>query len=439
MLAFVIGLAVILVGLAVSIALHEVGHLVPAKLFKVRVGQYMIGFGPTLWSRKFGETEYGFKLLPLGGYISMAGMYAPTTASASKSGRAGGGFFATMVQDARDANAETIDGDDDRTFYRLATWKRVIIMLGGPLMNLLLAIVLFTIVFSGFGVQQASTTLASVSACVQPAGSTATECAADDPVAPAAQAGLKPGDRIVSVDGTPVEAFTDVSAAVTAAPGRSMTFVIERDGAEQSIQVTPLLTERPVFDDEGRPVLNDDGTPKLQGVGFIGVGAAVESVRQPLVTGTEQAFDNVGRVAAIVVQMPQKLYDVAVSLFTGGERDPNGPISVVGVGRIAGEVATTDSPIANRVSAMLSLVGSLNIALFVFNLVPLLPLDGGHVVIALWDGIRRWFAKLRGKPAPKPVDATKLVPVTFVVVVLLIAMGGLLLVADVFNPVKLFG
>src|SRR5690606_19342653 len=145
------------VGLAVSIALHELGHLLPAKKFGVRVGQYMIGFGPTLWSRMIRGTEYGVKLLPIGGYISMAGMYPPAPreaarAAAGSAGRAGGGFFATMVQDARAANDETLQGDDDpATFYRLPVYKRVIIMLGGPIMNLLLAIVLFTIVFSGIG------------------------------------------------------------------------------------------------------------------------------------------------------------------------------------------------------------------------------------------------------------------------------------------------
>ena len=192
------------VGLAVSIALHELGHLVPAKKFGVRVGQYMIGFGPTLWSRRIGETQYGFKAIPLGGYISMAGMYPPSpreraaAAAGHRTGRAGGGFFATMVQDARAANDETLLGDDDdRVFYKLPVWKRVVIMLGGPVMNLLFAIVLFAILLSGIGVQTATTTVNSVSECIIPADADRTECAASDPVAPAAAAGLQPGDVIV--------------------------------------------------------------------------------------------------------------------------------------------------------------------------------------------------------------------------------------------------
>src|SRR5690606_16847189 len=134
-----------LVGLGLSIGLHEVGHLVPAKLFGVRVGQYMIGFGPRLWSRRFGETEYGVKVLPLGGFISMSGMYPPS----DRSGPAKG-LFASLVQDARAANDETIAaGSEERVFYRLPVWKRIIVMLGGPAMNLILAIGIFTLMASG--------------------------------------------------------------------------------------------------------------------------------------------------------------------------------------------------------------------------------------------------------------------------------------------------
>ncbi len=192
-IAFIVGVLLLVVGLAASIALHEIGHLVPAKRFGVRVGQYMVGFGPTLWSRRFGETEYGAKAVPLGGYISMAGVYPRSRARAAvggAAGKAGGGLFATMVQDARAANDETIAGDDSTgTFHALPVWKRVVIMLGGPVMNLLLAMLLFAIVFSGIGVQTATTTVAAVNECVLPAGSTQTACTADDPRSPAAAAG----------------------------------------------------------------------------------------------------------------------------------------------------------------------------------------------------------------------------------------------------------
>lgn len=444
-IAFVIGVVLMVVGLAVSIALHELGHLVPAKKFGVRVGQYMIGFGPTLWSRKVGETQYGFKAIPLGGYISMAGMYPPSprereaAASGHRTGRAGGGFFATMVQDARAANDETLlSEDDDRVFYKLPVWKRVVIMLGGPVMNLLFAMVLFAILLSGIGVQTATTTVDSVSECIIPADAGRTECVASDPVAPATAAGLQPGDVIVEVAGQPIGTFAEASALIRESPGQQLIIVIERDGEPQSITLTPVSIEQPVTDESGRPVVDANGEVQTQDVGFAGIRQEVEYLHQPIWAGPAMAIENVGAVAGIIWQLPVKVYETAVTLVTGGERDPNGPLSVVGAGILSGEVAAADAPVLNRVAGFLGLLASLNIALFVFNLIPLLPLDGGHIVVALWDGIKRAWAKVFHRPPPKPVDATRLVPVTFVVVIALIGMGAILILADIFNPVSLF-
>ena len=434
-IAFFIGIVLMVVGLAVSIALHELGHLVPAKKFGVRVGQYMIGFGPTLWSRRIGETQYGFKAIPLGGYISMAGMYPPSpkeleaAASGHRTGRAGGGFFATMVQDARAANDETLAGDeDDHVFYKLPVWKRVVIMLGGPVMNLLFAIVLFAILLTGIGVQTATTTVSALSECVPQTA--ATECAPGDPAPPAAAAGIEPDDIIVSVDGTEVSTFAEVSAIVQASPGEQLTLVVERDGTQRTITVTPAAIEAPAAGGG-----TDPGTAEI---GFLGIRPTAEYVHQPIWAGPVAAVENVGAVAGIIWQLPVKVYETAVTLVTGGERDPNGPLSIVGAGILSGEVAAAEAPILNRVAGFLGLLASLNIALFVFNLVPLLPLDGGHIVVALWDGIKRMWAKLFHRPPPKPVDATKLVPVTFVVVIALIVMGAVLILADIINPVSLF-
>jgi len=430
-LAFVIGVVLMVVGLAVSIALHELGHLWPAKKFGVRVGQYMIGFGPTLWSRRRGETQYGFKAIPLGGYISMAGMYPPSPAlqqANSRSGRAAGGFFATMVQDARDANDDTLHGEDDkRVFYRLPIYKRIIVMLGGPLMNFLFAVVLFTILFSGIGLQTATTTVSRLSECVP--STTTSECTSSDPTAPAAAAGIEPGDKIVSIDGEPVADFAEASAIIRSSPGEQLRFVIERDGQEHTVQVTPATIET--------TVTAADGSTTTEEVGFVGIGPTVEYVTQPIWAGPQAAVQNVGAVAGIIWQLPAKVWDTAVDLVTGAERDPNGPLSIVGAGRLSGEVAAADAPVLNRIAGFLSLLASLNIALFVFNLIPLLPLDGGHIAVALWEGIKRVWAKVFRRPPPKPVDATKLVPLTFIVVIALIAMGAVLVLADLFNPVTL--
>jgi len=427
-LAFVIGVVLLVVGLAVSIALHEIGHLVPAKKFGVRVGQYMVGFGPTLWSRRFGETEYGVKALPLGGYISMAGMYPPSP----REGRAGGGFFATMVQDARAANAETLVATDEkRAFYELPVWQRVMVMLGGPAMNLVLAIVLMTIVLSGIGLQTATTKVAAVSECVLPAASDRTECAAGDPASPAASAGIRPGDVLVSVAGTPVSTFDEASTIIQASAGETLPVVVDRGGEDVTLQVTPVRAEREVRGADGRPTKAE--------VGFVGMTATVDYVRQPVWTGAQTALDRTGQIAGIIWQLPVRVYQTAVDMFTGQERDPNGPLSVVGAGRLAGEVAAVDAPVLNRAAAILELLAGLNIALFLFNMIPLLPLDGGHIAVALWDGVKRAWARIFRRPPPAPVDATRLVPITFVVVIAMIVMGGTLILADIVNPVRLFG
>ena len=429
------GIVFMLIGLGLSIGLHEVGHLVPAKLFGVRVGQYMIGFGPRLWSKRIGETEYGFKLLPLGGFISMSGMYPPSAQSGPAKG-----VFRTLVQDARSANEETIaEGDEERVFYRLPVWKRIIVMLGGPVMNLLLAIVIFTVLASGIGIQQASTTVSGLSECVLPVGTERTQCEPGDPAAPAAAAGIQPGDVLISIDGEKVQTFAEASAIIQAAPGRALEVVVRRDGEQVPLELTPTTAQRGEVDAAGRPVLDASGAQVMHTVGFAGITSQLEYVHQPIGAGTELAMQQTGAVAQMIVTLPQKLWDIGVSTFTGGERDPNGPLSVVGVGRIAGEVAATDAPVLNRLAVLLNLLGALNIALFVFNMIPLLPLDGGHIVVALWEGVKRAWSRLTGRRAPKPVDATRLVPLTVVVAVLLIGMGGLLLVADLVNPVDLFG
>jgi membrane-associated protease RseP (regulator of RpoE activity) len=435
-LLYILGILVIVVGLALSIGLHEVGHLLPAKLFGVRVGQYMIGFGPTLWSRKYGETEYGFKAIPMGGYISMSGMYPPAKPG-GKAREASTGFFQTLVQDARTASAETVlVAEEHRTFYQLPIFKRIIIMLGGPLMNLLIGLVLYAVLLCGFGIAQVSTTVGSVSACVIAQSSTQTECEPNDPVAPGAAAGLQPGDRFVSINGTTITEWQQATAFIRDSPGEPLSIVVERDGDDVTLTATPLLTERYVYDDSNQVVTDADGNNVTEDVGFLGIGAATETVRQPVSSVLPAVGDNIAQVVHLIVNLPDRLVGIANAAFGTEERDPNGPVSVVGVGRMAGEIASIDTiPIVDRAAALLSLLASLNIALFVFNLIPLMPLDGGHVAGALWEGIRRFFAKLFGRKDPGPVDTAKVIPLTLVVVVLLGSMTLLLVYADIVKPI----
>lgn len=437
-LLYILGFVVVLVGILVSVALHEVGHLVPAKLFGVRVGQYMVGFGKTLWSKRYGETEYGLKLLPLGGYISMAGMYPPAKGE-TESRDSSTGFLQTLMQDARDQSAEGIEpGHEDRVFYKLPVWKRIIIMFGGPFMNLVIGVVLFAVVLSGFGIYQPTTTIETVPQCVLPVSSEEKECdAAADP-SPAAEAGILPGDRIVSIDGVAINQWDEATAIIRASPGESLAIELDRSGERLTVSATPLVNEIAVLDEFGSPRLDDSKNLVTQEAGYLGISSSTALQQQPLTEVLPTVGNVISRVTQVIINLPKRLVDVANAAFGTAERDPNGPVGVVGVGRIAGEVTSnTENTVESRVATLLGLLAGLNISLFVFNLVPLLPLDGGHIAGALWEGIRRFFAKLFKRPDPGPVDIAKMVPLTLAVVVLLGGMSLLLLYADIFKPITL--
>ncbi|MBL5972946.1 MAG: RIP metalloprotease [Candidatus Leucobacter sulfamidivorax] len=481
MLLYLLGILIMVVGLAVSIGLHEIGHLLPAKLFGVKVTQYMIGFGKTLWSRRRGETEYGVKMIPLGGYVAMTGMYPPQKPG-EKPRASTTGFLNTVVQegstvrtreaptdlvaelerigdpppddadvprrglagmvdDARSASAETIaEGEDHRTFYRLPMWKKIVVMLGGPFMNLVLAFVFFGIVLVGFGIPQYTTTVAAVNQCLIPATSEATECSSGDPVAPAAAAGLEPGDRVLAVDGAELSGWDEFRRIISESPGKALTLTVLRDGEQRTTTLTPASNERLVTDDRGRVVEGPDGEPLTETVGMVGLSPAQEMVQQPITAVPGFVGENVAAVAGIVIRLPERMVGVWNAAFGGEERDPNGPVGVVGVGRLAGEIASMDeAPVSARAQTMFGLLGSLNVALFVFNLVPLMPLDGGHIAGALYEGAKRGWARIRRKPDPGPVDTAKMVPVTFAVVIVLGAMSLLLAYADIVKPLTLSG
>jgi len=443
---FIVGVLALIVGLGISIGLHEWGHFYPAKRFGVGITKFMVGFGPTLWSTKPGETEFGIKAIPLGGYVAMHGMFAPSEKGASEKGagevganeraprRGGAGTDFAGLDDQPDSD----EFDDSRSFYRLSVFRRIVIMLGGPAMNLIIATVLYAVLLMGFGVVQPSLTVGSVSQCVLPATETRTDCRPGDPAAPGNQAGMEPGDVILAVDGQEVDSWLVLTEIIRDHPGETLALTIDREGTTREIRITPLLTERFAMDSRGQVAVDSDGQPMVEPVGFVGIGAALETARQPISQVPVAIGDNVEGVTRVILTLPQRMVQVSQAAFGDDERDPNGPISVVGVGRIAGEIASIDD-IENhdRIASFIALLASLNIALFVFNLIPLLPLDGGHVAVALIDGIRRKIASIRGSPPPNPTNPQKLMPLTLVVVAALISMSVLLMYADIVNPISL--
>jgi membrane-associated protease RseP (regulator of RpoE activity) len=433
----IVGWLVLLVGVMVSIGLHELGHMIPAKKFGVRVSQYMVGFGPTVWSRTKGETEYGIKAIPLGVFVRLVGMMPPAPAGT----RRGTGFWSELVADARDASvAEVRPGEEHRAFYNLSTPKKLVVMFGGPFVNLLIATFLMGVILVGYGLPAVSTTVAQLSECV-PASVTSTATGDDcegQPAAPAAAAGLEPGDEIVAFGGTDVTSWQQLVGLINESAGRESEVVVLRDGERTTLEVTPARTDRPVVDEDGAAVLGADGEPLVEPGGFVGFSPLQVREQQPLWRVLPEVGNMTWQTATMVATFPVRLADAATEAFTAEERSPDSIQSVVGVARISGEIMALDEAILDRVMFFLSLLASLNIALFVFNMIPLLPLDGGHLVNALYEGGKRTVARVRRAAVlPGPADVARMTPVAYVVFMILLGVGGILIVADLVDPVRI--
>ena len=419
-----LGIAFLVVGLMVSIGLHELGHMVPAKRFGVKVSEYFIGFGPTVWSRKRGETEYGLKAFPLGGYVRLVGMVPPGHAVKPVRAR---GWVRDVMDDARAASEAEIGDDDTRAFYHLSWWKKVIVMAGGPVMNLIIAVVIFTAVLSGMGVPTQTLTVRDTVACVPATG--AAECTAADPASPAVVAGIEPGDTFVSVDGIVPDSWAELTSYVSARPGETLDLVVERGGSPVAVALTPAPRERASADDAS----------VTETVGFMGVYSAAERQRQPIASGVELTGTYLAQTAQVIVRLPQELWHVSRAAMGLEERSTESIMGLVGVGRAAGDVASNDVAgvtLVDKLQQELLLLAGLNLALFVFNVIPLVPLDGGHIASALWQALKNAWARVRNAPRPAPVDVARMMPVAYGVFGILILMTLVLIYADIVAPVR---
>ncbi|MFI9365471.1 M50 family metallopeptidase [Kitasatospora sp. NPDC053057] len=427
----VVGILVFVVGLLISIAWHEFGHLSTAKLFGIRVPQYMVGFGPTIWSRRKGETEYGIKAIPFGGYIRMIGMFPPgedgriTKRSSSP--------WRSMIEDAREASYEELqEGDEDRLFYTRKPWKRVIVMFAGPFMNLILAFGLFLTVMMGFGVSMAVPTIGSVAQCVVKAGQPTDTCPADAPKTPANEVGLRQGDKVLSFDGDRIRDYDQLQADIRKSAGKQVEIVVDRGGQRLTFKPTIAVNDVQKYDGNGVPVKG-----QTVQAGFLGFTPRSETVQLGFGQSVDRMYDMAENGVKSLAALPGKIPGLWNAVVGNAPRDPDSPIGMVGAARVSGEVFSLHESAAQRVAIFVNLLAGINLSLFLFNMLPLLPLDGGHIAGAVWESVRRRFAQLFRRPDPGPFDVAKLMPVAYVVASIFIGFTLLVMVADLVNPVKI--
>jgi membrane-associated protease RseP (regulator of RpoE activity) len=401
---FAIGIVLFALAILISVALHECGHMWVARATGMKVRRYFVGFGPTLWSTRRGETEYGVKAVPLGGFCDIAGM--------------------TPVE-------EMAPDERDRAMYKQATWKRVAVLFAGPGMNFVICLVLIygiALVWGLPNLHPPTRAVVGETACVAPEVTPGKVGDCTGP-GPAALAGIRAGDVVVKVGDTPVSNFEDMAAAVRKLHG-TVPVVVERDGTTITTYVDVTPTQRFIANGQG-------GQPVASTVGAIGVGAvklapAHYGVASAVPATLAFTGDLTVEVGKALVTIPTKV-GALVHAIGGGQRDPQTPMSVVGASIIGGD--TVDHGLW---VAFWFFLAQLNLILGAINLVPLLPFDGGHIAIAVFEKIRNLIRSARGMVAAAPVNYLKLMPATYVVLVLLVGYMLLTVTADLVNPIRLF-
>ncbi|QIX26250.1 PDZ domain-containing protein [Nocardioides sp. JQ2195] len=443
-LYYTLGVVIFVVAILVSIALHELGHMFWAKKFGGKVTQYFVGFGNTIWSKKVGETEYGFKAIPLGGFVKIVGMLPPEKDSretyvdedgneVERLRQSNTGMFTQLISDARAAEWETVKAEDsNRLFYKMPWWKKVIVMGAGPAVNIAIAFVIFGALFATYGnIGEPRTTpeVSGVQPCVVKYEEAGRACTADDPESPAQKAGLRTGDRILSFNGTTIGDDWDKLSDLIRDNGEGKAVIVVDRGGESK-----TLTTHTVVSD--RPTSTTDET--LEAVGFLGFVPTAE----PTTGGLLYTVDTMGTMTVqtveALVHLPSKVWGVGKAIVGLEKRDPEGPMSLVGGGRIAGETAAHEAfPVKEKLVMLLMLIAGFNFFIGMFNFVPLLPLDGGHIAGATYEGLRRGWARLRRRPDPGYVDVAKLLPIAYVVASAFLVMSLVLIVGDLVVPIHL--
>jgi membrane-associated protease RseP (regulator of RpoE activity) len=397
-----LGVIIFVVALLFSVMLHETGHFVTAKAFGMKATRYFVGFGPTIWSTWRGETEYGIKALPLGGFVKIIGMHS--------------------LDDVEDP------ADEPRSFRQQPAWQRIIVLCAGSFMHIVLAFLLFFGLALGVGIANDNTTvLGTVSACVSPnvtALDNGAACTASDQASPAKLAGLRVGDQVIAFDGRRFSTWTQLGDAIRAAPaGSAATITVRRAGQTLTLHTTLASVS-------GR-----SGA-------YLGIAPGVVFQTASPARAVTYAGSLFGQVVVGSLQAAAALPGAVHDLFNKTKRADTvgGQVtSIYGAAAATGDEVASNQGWQYKVSFVLLLIASLNIFVGIFNMLPLLPLDGGHVAIVIWERIRAAFARLRGRPDPGLVDISKVLPVCFTIFVVVMFFGLILVAADIVNPLKIAG
>lgn len=374
-----LGTLAFVIALLLSVMVHEFGHYLTAKRFGMKVTEFFLGFGKRIWSFTRGETEFGIKAIPAGGYCRIEGMTP------------------------RD---EMPAGEESRAFYGASTLQKLIVLGAGSFAHFIIGFLLIFSILFGVGVNALLSDITQVS-----------------PNSAAAAAGFQPGDKIVEVEGVKVTDWYEDAKVIATSGGRELSFKVERDGQIISLKASPTYLES-----EKRYLL--------------GVVTKVGTKREGFATSVKDAVRATGVLtresAKALVALPTKVPQLIRQTFGDEKRDPNGLVGVVGAARVSGDaIGSQKLNSTERFGTFLLLVASLNIFVGLFNLLPLLPLDGGHMAVAIADEIRAFFARLRGRPRPAAIDVNVLTPLTMGVFAVLAVLTVILLIADIFNPVSL--
>jgi len=382
-------LLVVIACLVVMIMVHELGHFLAAKRGHMKVTEYFLGFGPRLWSFRRGETEYGVKAIPLGGYVKIPGM----------------------------TNLEEVDpADESRTYRQQPFHSRLLVAVAGSAMHFLMAFVLLWVLVTFVGLPN------NDKVDVQ------RTMALDGRPGPAQVAGIRPGDVVVSADGRPVRGDGQTLVdALHGNAGRPVTLVVERDGARRTVVVTPV---------DGRTV-HEAGVTQPPGTapyGLVGIslGSPVERVG-PVAgvvrTGADLArFSWASVVGVAHLFQPSAVvqrFDQVSSAKAASQASANG----TRVQSVVGVVQTATDAVHAGIGALLIILISINLFVGIFNLFPMLPLDGGHVAIAVYEKIRSTVSRKRYH-----ADVSKLLPYTWALVAFLGILFTTSLLTDLLHP-----